>query len=88
MANELNIPSKSLEDNFKLSDFQGDFTELLKLVLKANAAPKKIDFTRMNELDVVLDSGDLIQYRFEKNESGQISKIINLTDNKETIIIW
>lgn len=83
----LNIPSRSLEDNFKLSDFQGDFTELLNLVLSYNAKIVKLDFTQMNELSVLYDNNKKIDYRFER-QGSQITKIINMTDNKETIINW
>ncbi|WP_297520515.1 hypothetical protein [uncultured Clostridium sp.] len=87
MSNELNIPKAELTDKFKLAHFQEDFKAILALALTALSKPKNITFTRMNEMDVLLDNGRLIQYRFERN-GQQITKIINLTENKETIIEW
>lgn len=81
----LRIPTKSLEDNFKLNDFQKDFTDLMELALFSLAKPKRIDFTRMNGMDVMYDNGKIVSFGFERR-GQQITKIINLTDNKETTI--
>lgn len=82
----LNIPQKELSDNFKLADFQNDFNDLLDLILSATAQIKRIDFID-NDMDVLYDNGKLKQFRFEKN-GVQITKVINLTDNKEININW
>lgn len=87
MSISLNIPNKTLDDNFKLLHFQEDFNELLNLTLGANAKPKKIDLKFNNEMNVYYEDGRIIQYRFEKLGT-QITRIINLTDNKETVIEW
>lgn len=82
----LNIPQKELSDNFKLADFQNDFNAILDLILSATAQIKRIDFID-NDMDVLYDNGKLKQFRFEKN-GVQITKVINLTDNKEININW
>lgn len=82
----LSIPQKLLSDNFKLLDFQNDFKALLDLILSNTAQIKKIDFID-NDMDVLYDNGKLKQFRFEKN-GVQITKVINLTDNKEININW
>lgn len=82
----LNIPKRNLEDNFKLADFQNDFIALLNLMLSYTAQIKRIDFID-NDMDVLYENGKLKQYRFEKN-GVQITKVINLTDNKEININW
>lgn len=83
----LNIPGKTLEDNFKLRDFQGDFSALLGLTLNALAKPSRIQFTNMSGMEVTYEDGRRVQYMFER-VGKQITKIINLTENKEIVITW
>lgn len=83
----LNIPTKTLQDNFKLNDFQKDFTDLLALSLSATSKPIRIEFTNMSTMEVFYDDGRFVQYRFERTGT-QITKILNLTDNREIIIKW
>lgn len=83
----LNIPAKTLEDNFKLKDFQNDFSGVLALALSAIAKPSRIEFTNMSGMKVRYEDGRVVDYRFER-VGQQISKIINLTENKEMIISW
>lgn len=87
MGQNLNIPSKTLDDNFKLFHFQEDFLTLLNMTLSTLAKPKRIDFKVNNEMTVVYDNGNIVQFRFEKLGKN-ITKIINLTESKETNIEW
>ncbi|MGL5084265.1 MAG: hypothetical protein ACRC68_00860 [Clostridium sp.] len=83
----LNIPGKTLEDNFKLKDFQSDFSDVLRLALNALAKPSRVEFTNMSGMRVRYEDGRTVDYRFERRGS-QITKIINLTDNTELVITW
>lgn len=83
----LNIPGKTLEDNFKLKDFQNDFSDVLRLALSALAKPSRIEFTNMSGMRIRYEDGRIVDYRFER-VGQQISKIINLSDSKEIIVTW
>lgn len=82
----LKIPARNLDDKFKLADFQDDYTELLNLFYSAMAQPTTVNIVSRDEMRFVYDNGITRIFRFVKSTNGQIVKIINLTDNKETII--
>lgn len=81
----LRVPQKTLEDNFKLDDFQKDFLELANLFLETTSQPKTINVLGGNKMEFIYENGKSRIYQFEKS-GAQIRKVINLTDNKETII--
>lgn len=81
----LRIPGKTLEDNFKLADFQGDFNDLQRLLLLSIAQPKEVNMIGREEMEFVYDDGERKLYRFIK-ANNVIVKVIDLVNNKETIV--
>lgn len=78
------IPSKTLNDKYKLSDFQNDFNKLFDLYSK----PVKIKFGNFNNtIEVTNESGRTEIYSIVR-QAGQISKVINTTENITTKIEW
>lgn len=83
----LNIPSKTLEDNFKLADFQKDFSSLLEVMLGVIAKPKVMNITS-NSMTVTFENNVSKSFLIERNIQGKIAKITNTTDKKVLDINW
>lgn len=81
----LRIPSKTLEDKFKLKDFQMDYSELLELLELSVAQPVQVNHPNFDEMEFVYSNGARKLYRFVKS-NNLIVRVINLTDNKVTEI--
>lgn len=77
----LRIPSKNLEDKFKLDDFQKDFLELLSLMQQ----PKTINVYNGNEMEFNYSNGNSVRFKFFKT-NNKISKVVNLTTGEEVNI--
>lgn len=78
----LRITSKTLMDNFKLTDLQDDLQEIYIL---AGGKPSIISLNS-DAMIVRYDSGTEIQYNFTRDTQGRIIKITNQKDGTETII--
>lgn len=79
------IPSKSLNDKYKLKDFQDDFLKLFDLYSK----PVSIKFGAFNNtVEVTNESGRVELYKITRGATGQIIKIQNVSENITTDVDW